>query len=140
MALRMAKVRMSVLVVGTLFPALAGAQSIETGRRQYQARCVGCHGADGTGGGHGPAIVNLPRPRAATLESVRNLILKGIPDKGMPAFPITSEEATSIASHVMTLTAPGPSAGGVQAAPGDPLAGEQFFHGKGKCDTCHMIR
>ena len=27
------------------------------GKREYQARCVGCHGEDGSGGGHGPGIL-----------------------------------------------------------------------------------
>src|SRR6478672_10087209 len=71
----------------------AAAQSLDAGKRQYQARCVGCHGEDGSGGGHGPNIVDVRRPRATTLEAVRALIIKGIPDGGMPAFPMSEAEA-----------------------------------------------
>src|SRR5436305_14298769 len=95
--------RVSILTTTMLYAAAAAAQPAEVGKRQYQARCVGCHGEDGTGGGHGPNIVDVQRPRATSLEEMRNLILKGIPDRGMPAFPMPVAEADAIAAHVMTF-------------------------------------
>src|SRR5690242_10072441 len=80
------------LLVG-LFGSYAAGQTAQVGKSQYQARCVGCHGEDGTGGGHGPNVVDVRRPRATTVEALSSLILKGIPDAGMPAFPISAEEA-----------------------------------------------
>jgi PQQ-dependent dehydrogenase (methanol/ethanol family) len=115
------------------------AQSPGNSQRQYQERCSGCHGDDGTGGGHGPTIVNLQNPRAASRAAVRDVILKGLADRGMPAFPIPEQEADAIAAYVMTLRSP---AGGAApaGAPGDVAAGERFYSGKGKCAECHMIR
>src|SRR5438270_11304769 len=110
--------------------------SAEDGKRQYQARCVGCHGEDGSGGGHGPAIVEVRRPRATTREAVRSVILKGIPEGGMPAFQIPEAEADSIAAFVMELKQP---AGGAAGAAGDANAGERIFAAK-QCGTCHMVR
>jgi alcohol dehydrogenase (cytochrome c) len=122
----------------------SGAQIADAAKVQYQARCVGCHGEDGTGGGHGPNIVDVRRPRATSQEAVRNLILKGIPDSGMPAFQISELEADAIAAYVMALKQP--AAGGAvarqaarQAAPGDAIAGRRFFAGKGNCASCHMV-
>src|ERR1700724_1094704 len=86
-----------------LFMNHAAAQTIEAGKRQYLARCVNCHGEDGSGGGHGPNIVDVQRPRATSPEAVRGLILKGIPNGGMPAFQISDEEAGVIAAYVMRL-------------------------------------
>jgi len=77
-----------ILILVLLAPH-ADAQQADVGKLQYQARCAGCHGDDGTGGGHGPNIVDVRRPRATTLEAVRGVILKGIPDGGMPAFAIS---------------------------------------------------
>jgi PQQ-dependent dehydrogenase (methanol/ethanol family) len=114
----------------------AGAQTPEAGRRQYEERCAGCHGDDGTGGGHGPAIVNLRRPRAATREAIRAIIRDGIPEGGMPAFPVAGEELDALAARVVRLRAPAAES----AAAGDPAAGERFFTGKGNCTTCHMVR
>ena len=119
----------------------ASAQRADAGRRSYQSRCVGCHGEDGAGGEHGPSIVDVRRPRATSKNEVRDLILKGIPDGGMPAFQIPAEEADAIAVFVMGLKAPVAGAAPVgDAAPGDPAAGERFFAGKGNCTACHIVR
>ncbi len=102
---------------------------------------MGCHGADGTGGGHGPGIVDLRRPRATTKDAVRDVILKGIPGAGMPAFHIPAAEADAIAIYVMTLKTPAASpAVAERFLPGDAAAGERFFASKGNCLSCHMIR
>ena len=116
----------------------AGAQPADSGRRAYEARCAGCHGGDGTGGSHGPGFVNLARPRTATAEAVRDLIRKGIPEAGMPAFAISDAETSAIAAYVVSLRQPGAPTEEA-AAPGDRIAGERFFNGAGNCASCHMI-
>ncbi len=135
-------IRISTLAICiAVFGNLASAQAPDAGRRTYQASCAGCHGEDGTGGGHGPNIVDVRRPRATSKVEIRDLILKGIPDGGMPAFQMPVEEADAVAVFVMTLKTP--SAVTVQAreaAPGDPASGERFFAGKGNCAACHMVR
>jgi alcohol dehydrogenase (cytochrome c) len=129
--------RLSLLAISsTLILAPAKAQTLETGRRQYEARCTGCHGADGDGGGHGPAIL-----RANSVDAIRAVILKGIPAKGMPAFSIREDEASAIAMYVMKLKHPVDAAATASApAPGNREAGERFFTGRGNCTACHMIR
>ncbi len=122
------------------FLSQAAAQTAGAGGRAYRARCAACHGEDGSGGGHGPSIVDVRRPRATSKDQVRELILKGIPDRGMPAFQIPTEQADLIATFVMTLKAPSPAATAHEAAPGDPVAGERFFAGNGNCASCHMVR
>ena len=125
-----------------VFAVCAGsvlAQSADAGKRQYLALCVGCHGEDGSGGGHGPGFLEVQRPRAASREAVRNLILKGIADAGMPAFKVSEEQADAIAGYVMSLKEPAGRAGASVAA-GDAAAGERFFMGKGNCAGCHMVR
>jgi PQQ-dependent dehydrogenase (methanol/ethanol family) len=129
--------RLYTLGIVLVLWASRGAAQSEPGKRQYEERCVGCHGADGTGGGHGPGIVDVRRPRATTLEAVRTLIQKGLPDGGMPAFPIPDEEAGAIASYVMRLRQPGGAP--ATAAAGDVAAGERFFSSHA-CSTCHMIQ
>jgi PQQ-dependent dehydrogenase (methanol/ethanol family) len=111
----------------------------QTGKQQYEARCIGCHGGDGTGGGHGPGIVDTARSRSVTQEAVRAVIQKGIPDRGMPAFQISNQEADAIATYVMRLRQPAAEAG-ESVAPGNVAAGERFFNGKGNCANCHMVR
>jgi PQQ-dependent dehydrogenase (methanol/ethanol family) len=129
----------SLLLLVVLLGCYAAGQTAETGKRQYQARCVGCHGEDGTGGGHGPNVVDVRRPRATTVEALSSLILKGIPDAGMPAFQVSAEEARAIASYFMRIKLPA-GAATAEAAPGDVAAGERYFSGKGNCLSCHMVR
>src|SRR5947208_5353700 len=90
-------------VSAALLVCHAAAQSTAAGKREYQARCVGCHGEDGTGGGHGPNIVDVAKPRATSKAAVVELIRKGIPDRGMPAFQVSDDEASEIADYVMSF-------------------------------------
>jgi alcohol dehydrogenase (cytochrome c) len=112
------------------------AQTIDEGRKAYEARCASCHGADGEGGGHGPGFVSIRQPRARSRAELRDLIRKGIPDAGMPAFDIADGELSVIAAHVERLRAPAADS----PVAGDANAGGAFFTGKGTCASCHMIR
>jgi PQQ-dependent dehydrogenase (methanol/ethanol family) len=115
-------------------PAIA--QTLGAGEKAYETRCAGCHGSDGGGGGHGPAIVDTRSSRAASTTALRELIRTGIPDAGMPPFPLPDVELDAIVAHVERLRAPAAD----HPVDGDAAAGEQFFSGKGRCSTCHMLR
>jgi putative heme-binding domain-containing protein len=112
------------------------AQSLEVGRKAYEARCAGCHGSDGTGGSQGPDIVDRRQPRARSSSAMRDLIRNGIPGTGMPAFPVPDAELDAIVSYISVLKAP--AADNPRA--GDAMAGERFFSGKGNCSSCHMVQ
>ncbi|MFN0104389.1 MAG: PQQ-binding-like beta-propeller repeat protein [Bryobacteraceae bacterium] len=112
------------------------AQTGDAGKRAYLARCVGCHGEDGNGGGHGPGILQVRQSRATSRHAVSDVIRHGIPAAGMPAFPLATAEVEAIADFVWSLKAR-PAAG---AATGDAAVGERFFAGRGKCYDCHMIQ
>jgi PQQ-dependent dehydrogenase (methanol/ethanol family) len=116
-----------------------GAQT-PAGKRQFLARCAACHGGDGRGGEHGPAIINLPQPRATSVEAVRTVILKGIPEGGMPSLQMPEGEALAIAEFVMTLKSLAGGSVVTATADGDAAAGERFFAGKGGCAACHTVR
>jgi PQQ-dependent dehydrogenase (methanol/ethanol family) len=125
-----------VAILMLLCAAAARAQPAEVGKRAYDARCVGCHGSDGAGGAHGPGIVDLREPRAATRQALRDLIRGGIPDVGMPAFPVPDAELDAIVTYVEILRSPAAE----HPVSGDASAGERFFNGSGKCSSCHMVR
>ena len=128
------------LLVATVALAAASppvlAQSHETGRKVYEARCVGCHGSDGSGGGHGPGFVDIRRPRASSKPALQKLISSGIPGTTMPAFAMTDAELDALADYVEVLRAPAAD----HPAAGDATAGERFFTGRGNCSSCHMVR
>jgi len=130
----------ALLWLAALLPGAAHAQTGDAGKQPYEERCAGCHGLDGRGGGHGPGVVGLQHPRATSLPEVRDIILHGLPDAGMPAFPIPPAEAADIAAYVMRLKRPAATSAPGETAPGDAAAGERFFNGRGNCLSCHMVR
>src|SRR5262252_2044807 len=106
--------RLLYLAIGVvLYTGHAAAQLTEA-QREYQARCSGCHGADGTGGGHGPSIVDARHIKATTAAQVRDVIVKGLPAAGMPAFPALEPQADRLAAFVVGLRRP--AAGGGRGA------------------------
>ena len=124
-----------------LAAADARGQTIAAGRSQFQTRCVSCHGEDGAGGARGVTIVGLRMPRATSKDAVRDLIRKGIPDAGMPAFSISDEDLDPLSVYVMSLVTPATNRVETpENAPGDAAAGERFYTEKGHCTGCHMVR
>jgi alcohol dehydrogenase (cytochrome c) len=82
-------------------PAVA-AQSVDSGRQSFAARCASCHGTDGNGGELGPAIA--ARVVLRTNDELRAVLRSGFPAAGMPAFAtLTDAEAADLVAFVRTL-------------------------------------
>jgi alcohol dehydrogenase (cytochrome c) len=112
-----------------------GADAPASGRQQFEARCGGCHGADGMGGERAPAIGSIDRRRLRSETAIRELIHNGIPEAGMPPFRVPEPELTQLVAFVHSLVSPARES----KVEGDPAAGEAFFFGNGRCATCHMM-
>ncbi len=105
-------------------------------RRSFATRCAPCHGLDGRGGEHAPAIVNNPNASARSDAAVARIIRSGIPDKGMPSFHfLTNQQIGEIISYVRFLRGGGNTAN----LKGDPAAGSKLFFGAARCSDCHMM-
>src|SRR5947208_1679330 len=75
--------RLGVKLLSTFAMSFAlAAQPSTNGASLFTAHCAGCHGDDGSGGGHGPAIVGPTHQRPP-----REVIVNGVPGSAMPAFP-----------------------------------------------------
>ncbi len=125
-----------------LFSAVIHSQSAGPGKELFVARCAGCHGSDGTGGGLGPGILEVRNTRVTSRQAVRDLIRKGIPEVGMPGFPMPDGELEAVVDYVYFIKAPraaSPSAAKPTVALGNAAEGERFFAGKGKCAECHSV-
>ncbi|MGH9674857.1 MAG: c-type cytochrome [Bryobacteraceae bacterium] len=96
---------------GGIAPALSGATECflhqETGAKLFATRCAACHGLDGQGGERGPGIVEMRRSRARTPEALREVIVKGVPEAGMPPFTGPAAEADALVAFVTSVRAPG---------------------------------
>lgn len=68
--------------------ALASASSpeaIEAGKAIYATNCIGCHGADATGG-IGPDLTDAEWLHGGTLAEINTTVTEGVPEKGMVAW------------------------------------------------------
>ena len=132
------RIEIAVTLAILLTPCQALAQNsklIEEGQQAFAEHCAACHGPDADGTDMGPKLAGSRSVRARLIPQLRTLINQGIPSSGMPAFPLPAEQLDALAAFVHSLNTTAASS----AAPGAPLAGEQFFFGKGQCATCHMV-
>lgn len=91
---------------------------------------------DGAGGERGPDIVGSRNARTRPVDTLRQIIRNGIPESGMPAFPLPAGELDSIVLFLRSS-----SSAAIDRAPeGNIEAGAAFFFREGKCASCHMIQ
>jgi cytochrome c oxidase cbb3-type subunit 3 len=111
------------------------------GARIFGPTCGFCHGADARGG----TAPDLLRSSVVLDDNQGELIGQtvhdGRPSKGMPAFPsLTSEQLRDIAEFLhlqVELAANRGTYKALDVVTGDAKAGEVYFNGTGKCNTCH---
>ncbi len=115
----------------------------ERGRTIYKAQCMTCHGAQARGGANGTDLVRS----VMVLHDRYGSTLGPFLEKGHPAERVaTSGELTEAQiedlSHFLhqqvndTLRS-GPYSKVINVLTGDARAGEVYFNGAGKCNTCH---
>jgi mono/diheme cytochrome c family protein len=113
------------------------------GAKLYASTCSFCHGPAARGA-EGPDLVR------STLvlhdekgELIGPVIHNGRPDRGMPAFPaFTNPQLYDIAQYLhmqVELTANRGTYKLLNIVTGDAKAGEAYFNGPGKCNTCHSV-
>jgi len=120
----------------SLFIPFSSAQSVaelDAGKREFEARCGGCHGGDGKGGVRAPNVVNPGLVPERTEAEVRTLITEGLPEFGMPGFNVPEEQLRPLVAYYLSLTAPAFKT----SVSGDIAAGRALFFGKGGCASCH---
>ncbi len=113
----------------------AAPNPIEAGRERFNVRCAGCHGQDGLGGERAAAIGRAWRSRMESEATLRDTILHGIPDAGMPAFNVPSEELQQLVAFLQSRVSPLAKT----AISGDAHSGEALFFGKARCAECHSV-
>jgi PQQ-dependent dehydrogenase (methanol/ethanol family) len=131
--------KLSLGIAILLSAGSAPAQDLEPARKLFESRCAGCHGADGAGGEHAPSIVEASRREdgdGKSPRSLRDTIKNGIPQGGMPAFPLPELDLTMLVELLSAWRAPAAN----HPVSGDAARGENFFLGKGGCIGCHMVK
>jgi mono/diheme cytochrome c family protein len=137
-------------VVRAIAQAPAGpAAATQVGSPQQQTfaqNCGFCHGQDGRGGAEGgPDLrgsqVVTGDPTGARVVS---LLKTGSENRRMPALDLPEAKVNDILAFLRALNAPvagfGFGRGAIVAeVTGDPKAGEAYFNGVGRCNTCHSV-
>jgi len=117
--------------------------AIARGQAMFGVTCSFCHGSDARGGEGGP---NLIRSQLVmddqNGEAIAVVVQNGRPDRGMPKFDLTMQQVSDVAAflHSLYISGHDPSRDiPVNIVVGDAKAGEAYFNGPGKCNTCHSI-
>ena len=113
------------------------------GGKIFGPTCGFCHGTDARGG----SAPDLLRSGVVLDDNQGELIGQtvhdGRPAKGMPAFPsLTSEQLRDIAEYLhlqVELAANRGTYKALNVVTGNAKAGEAYFNGTGKCNTCHSV-
>src|SRR4051794_14156306 len=123
-------------LAGPVDPAAA-----ERGKGLYAANCAFCHGSQATGTEQAPPLVRnflVSQDRAG--EVIGPVIKGGRPTAGMPAFAsLQPGEVSDLVAflHLRNNQARGGGVPETALLVGDAKAGEAYFNGAGKCNTCH---
>jgi cytochrome c oxidase cbb3-type subunit 3 len=135
---------MTAVVVGAQQQALTpvtDTAAVERGQTLHVAQCGFCHGANARGGSGGPDLT-----RSALVQSDENgqqlaeFLAAGRPDKGMPKFDLPRPQVSDIAAFLHSsiyLNANRRLYKILDIIVGDPKAGETYFNGTGRCNSCH---
>jgi len=111
----------------------ADLETIQRGRKLFDANCSGCHGAGGHGGSRGPSLVSGRFRHGSSDAALFRTITKGISDD-MPPFRLRNEEVLDLISFLRAIKG--------ETQPEDPLKieeGKNIFFGRGNCFRCHMF-
>jgi len=118
---------------------------IENGASLFQQNCAFCHGKDAGGGESGPDLTRSKLVSSDTKgENIGPVVRNGRIDKGMPRFPLSDPEITSLVAFIhsrqdkaMSQTGSRKGVDVSDLQTGNVEAGKQYFNGAGTCATCH---
>jgi cytochrome c oxidase cbb3-type subunit III len=102
----------------------------------FQSDCAGCHGRTASGG-RGPDLTRGLFRHAHDDGALFRVIAVGIPGSAMPGALAhhSTEDIWRLVRYVRSLVRTGVAS----TTTGSALAGQQLFHGRGACSTCHRV-
>jgi putative heme-binding domain-containing protein len=107
-----------------------------SGQHLFEARCASCHGLNGKGGERAPDLVTRPEIARLSERELLDVLRKGVPSKGMPAFGgMPPGELSSVVKFVRSMQ----GNRNLKFAPASIENGKKLFNGKGRCADCHMV-
>lgn len=113
------------------------------GAKTFASTCGFCHGENARGAS-GPDLLRSPVVLDDNQgELIGKTVHEGRPAKGMPAFPsLTGDQLRDLAEYLhlqVELAANRGTYKALNVVTGNAKAGEAYFNGEGKCNTCHSV-
>jgi cytochrome c oxidase cbb3-type subunit III len=117
------------------------AATLERGKSTFAGQCGFCHGSNARGGESGPDLLRSPLVRDDEDGNlIGQVVLNGRPAAGMPKFTLSKTQISDVAAFLHEGVRAAAERGTyklLNIVTGDPKAGEAYFNGAGKCNTCH---
>jgi len=117
--------------------------AVGRGQKLFAPTCGFCHGPDGTGKSGPDLVASALVIRDSGGDLIGRVVHDGRPGKGMPAFAsLTGAEIADISAflHSQIRAAANRFAYSFhEVVTGNAQAGEAYFNGAGKCNTCHSV-
>ncbi|HKQ85901.1 MAG TPA: cytochrome c [Candidatus Acidoferrales bacterium] len=118
-------------------------EKIAAGKTLYDVNCSFCHGADARGGEGGPNLLHSEMVMDDQKgELITPVVQNGRPDTAMPKFNLTTDQISDVAAYIHSFRVAGYDLSRMvptNIVVGNAQAGEAFFNGPGKCNTCHSV-
>ena len=115
--------------------------AVERGQKLLVDQCGFCHGANARGGSGGPDLTRSTLVQADEGgKQLGEFLAMGRPDKGMPKFDIPPAEVSDLASFLHSAIYQNSNRRLykiLDIVVGDAKAGEAYFNGAGRCNSCH---
>jgi alcohol dehydrogenase (cytochrome c) len=114
------------------------AAAVERGRSLYSSHgCAWCHGQNIRGGEGGPSLLRSPLVmRDVKGETIAEVVLKGVPNTAMRAFPLKQEELADLAEFLHSFpSSVWPEVSSPAIVGGHAPRGRRYFNRK--CSSCH---
>jgi cytochrome c oxidase cbb3-type subunit 3 len=115
--------------------------AVERGRALHVEHCGFCHGANARGGSGGPdltrSVIVLEDEAGKQLGAFLRV---GRPDRGMPKFDLPEPQVADLAAFLhaaIYLNSNRRLYKILDILVGDPKAGQAYFNGAGRCNSCH---
>lgn len=115
--------------------------AVERGQKLLVDQCGFCHGANARGGSGGPDLTRSTLVQADEGgKQLGEFLAMGRPDKGMPKFDMPQEQVSDLASFLHSAIYQNSNRRLykiLDIVVGDAKAGEAYFNGAGRCNSCH---
>jgi cytochrome c oxidase cbb3-type subunit 3 len=117
------------------------AATLERGKTAFVSQCGFCHGSNAKGGESGPDLIRSVQVIDDDNGNLIGPIVRGGRQaQGMPKFDMTQAQLNDIVAFLHEGVRAAAERGTykiLNIVTGNARAGEAFFNGNGKCNTCH---